>query len=72
MSKNFLTATLAGGVPLFALHFLVYVLPLPDFFDNGAISPEPTWRSACRSTYGTMVGHDHDRRRRALLDSEQY
>ncbi len=31
----------AGGVTLFVLGFLVYVVLLPDFFDNGAINPEP-------------------------------
>ncbi len=41
MNKNFLMATIAGGVTLFVLGFLVYGVLLADFFANDAINPEP-------------------------------
>lgn len=41
MNKNFLMATIAGGVTLFVLGFLIYGVLLADFFANDAISPEP-------------------------------
>lgn len=41
MNKNFLMATVAGGVTLFVLGFLIYAVLLADFFANDAINPEP-------------------------------
>ncbi len=41
MNKNFLTATIAGGVTLFVLGFLIYGLLLADFFANDAVSEQP-------------------------------
>ena len=41
MNKNFLMATIAGGVTLFVLSFLIYAVLLADFFANDAINPEP-------------------------------
>lgn len=43
MNKNFLTATIAGGVTLFVLGFLIYGVLLADFFANDAVSAEPIW-----------------------------
>lgn len=41
MNKNFLMATIAGGVTLFVLGYLIYAVLLADFFANDAINPEP-------------------------------
>lgn len=41
MNKNFLIATIAGGVTLFVLGYLIYAVLLADFFANDAINPEP-------------------------------
>ena len=41
MNKNFVMATIAGGITLFVLGFLLYAVLLADFFANDAINPEP-------------------------------
>lgn len=41
VNKNFLMATIAGGITLFVLGFLIYGVLLADFFANDAINPEP-------------------------------
>ena len=41
VNKNFVMATIAGGITLFVLNFLTYGVLLADFFANDAINPEP-------------------------------
>ena len=41
VNKNFVMATIAGGITLFVLSFLIYAVLLADFFANDAINPEP-------------------------------
>ena len=41
MNKNFVMATIAGGITLWVLSFVIYGVLLADFFANDAINPEP-------------------------------
>ena len=41
MNKNFVMATITGGITLWVLSFLIYGVLLADFFANDAINPEP-------------------------------